>query len=355
MKRLLSVLLIISLILGCVSALAEDPVEEAAMYVDAEPVTSGDYSYIIRDDGTIGITEYSGSVTDLVIPDEIDGKKVTWLMSASFADNSDIKSVVIPGSITHVFANPFAACANLSSILVADPDSNYEVADGALFCKEPKRLITYLMTNEAESYDIPDGTYEIGSNVFYANQAIKTVSIPDSVEVLNANPFTLCLALTTIKISPDNPRFAIMDGVMFRKEDKALVSYPDGLTQVSYTVPQGIINIGDGAFAGATALKSIILPESVVRIGIGVFAACSSLESSELPAGLTCIGNGAFGYCQSLRTITIPDSVTEIGEEAFAYCDQLIITVSRDSYAAQYCKENNLNYTYPDANNWLNQ
>lgn len=79
------------------------------------------------------------------------------------------------------------------------------------------------------------------------------------------------------------------------------------------------------------------------------------LESIELPANLTYIGQGAFGYCSNLRTITIPDSVTEIGEEAFTYCDQLTITVSRDSYAAQYCKENNLNYTYPDANNWLNQ
>ena len=44
------------------------------------------------------------------------------------------------------------------------------------------------------------------------------------------------------------------------------------------------------------------------------------------------------------------DSVISIGEAAFESCDNLTITVGPDSYAKQYCEENNLNYTLSDAN-----
>ena len=44
-----------------------------------------------------------------------------------------------------------------------------------------------------------------------------------------------------------------------------------------------------------------------------------------------------------------PGSVTGIGKDAFVNCDDsLTITVSMDSNAAQYCKENDLRYTGPD-------
>ena len=38
----------------------------------------------------------------------------------------------------------------------------------------------------------------------------------------------------------------------------------------------------------------------------------------------------------------------------FAYCPNLTLTVPRNSYAAEYAKANNIPYTYPDANDWLN-
>ena len=61
-----------------------------------------------------------------------------------------------------------------------------------------------------------------------------------------------------------------------------------------------------------------------------------------------------FFSCNSLENLTLPDSITYIGENAFAYCPNLTLTVPRNSYAAEYAKANNIPYTYPDANDWLN-
>ena len=69
---------------------------------------------------------------------------------------------------------------------------------------------------------------------------------------------------------------------------------------------------------------------------------------------VTSIGDEAFSGCSNLTSFSIPDSVTAIGEAAFSGCSSLTLTVSRDNCAAQYCKENGLDYTYPDSLDWLN-
>ena len=148
----------------------------------------------------------------------------------------------------------------------------------------------------------------IGDEAFLSCNSLASITIPESVTSMGINPFAGCWKLAQIKVSPDHPVFAIIDNVLFHKQEKKLICYPGGLTAESYTVPTGIRMIGDDAFY----------------------------------------------YCDSLASITLPKSITQIDSTAFTWCsDNLIITVPRGSYAADWCKKENLNYTYSDANDWL--
>ena len=142
-------------------------------------------------------------------------------------------------------------------------------------------------------------------------------------------------------------------GVEFSDDQKTLVRCPKDF-EGEYVIPDGTEIIESESFAECTKLTSITIPDSVTSIGNYAFHSCSKLTSITIPDGVTEIGDSAFYYCIRLTSITIPESVTTIGNKAFEKCSSLTVTVTKNSYAAEYCKDNQIRYTYPDSLDWLN-
>ncbi|MBQ8497424.1 MAG: leucine-rich repeat domain-containing protein [Clostridia bacterium] len=90
-----------------------------------------------------------------------------------------------------------------------------------------------------------------------------------------------------------------------------------------YTVPENITMIGEGAFAGDTALREVIIGENVKIIGSGAFQGCTALETVTLSEGLETIGSYAFTGCTSLRNITLPSTLKALDEYVFRSCTSL--------------------------------
>ncbi len=98
-----------------------------------------------------------------------------------------------------------------------------------------------------------------------------------------------------------------------------------------------------GGTAGVLAIPAELDGHAVTVIGDGAFSWRYRLAKVVIPDGVTAIGDKAFSWCYGLIEITLPESLTTIGDEAFLGCSSLTsVIVDRDSFAKQYCIDNDL-------------
>ena len=258
--------------------------------------TYGDFEYSLNDDNTCTITKYNGSASDLTIPSEIQGHKVSEIGSWAFFENcTSLTSVTIPDSVTSIGGSAFYRCTNLTSIT------------------------------------IPSSVTSIGRLTFYNCTSLTSITIPDGVTSIEYEAFKNCTNLTSITIpdSVTNIGYEAFSGTIWEKNQPEGVIYA-GKVAYSYkgnmpknteiTLKTGTKSISYGAFEHCTNLTSISIPNGITSIGSGAFYNCTNLVSITISGSVTSIGDSAFEYCRSLKSITILGSVTSIGEDAFSGC-----------------------------------
>jgi len=108
---------------GCTNAVIKTQANSAAAKaaaaqgVTVKVVT--DFDYTVNADGeSVTVTGYLGNGGALVIPDEIDGYKVTIINSRAFQNNATITSVEIGNNVTEIKSNAFNGCSAITSMTV---------------------------------------------------------------------------------------------------------------------------------------------------------------------------------------------------------------------------------------------
>ena len=304
--------------------------------------TENDLTFTLNDDGeSYSVTDCSESASgELIIPDTYNGLPVTSIRDFVFFDCTSLTSVTIPDSITYI-GNVFENCEKLASIFVDENNLYFSSVDGVLFNRNKTELIKYPSGKTKAKYTIPVDVIYIRNSAFENCINLITVTISENVKKgVEDLIFQGCKNLNAIFVDGDNNIYSSIDGVLFNKNKTKLIKYPSGKVNREYSIPNGVIRVGEWAFIDCINLTSIIFPNSVTiidgsafrwcfnltsvffsentrKIGNYAFQGCCNLVSASFNDSLTTIGDSAFQYCENLNSITIPDDVTNIGRNAF--------------------------------------
>ena len=337
----------------------------AGSYFDAGAGAGGAivpiYTYTLDDANRATITGYSGNATALYIPGEIDGHEVVAIGDSAFEDRTDLRTVMIPDSVTEIGSCAFNNCTNLSNVTLSQ---NLKYMEGRAFgscekitkieipkslewcgstlydygpfgdCTGLKTVIFENGTTEISSHlfekctgleeiNIPDSVTEIEDSAFSGCVNLSKVNIPDTVTIIGEYAFDSCTNLTNVTLSKNLEH---MEGRAFGNCEKITkIEIPKSLEWCGSTL------YDYGPFGDCTGLKTVIFENGTTEISSHLFEKCTGLEEINIPDSVTEIEDSAFSGCVNLSKVNIPDTVTIIGEYAFDSCTNLTnVTLSKN-------------------------
>jgi hypothetical protein len=276
-----------------------------------KPKKTGDFIYYVNQDGkTVAISKFTNKETETAeAPAEIEGLPVTCIGKNAFEELIRLMDVTLPAGLKSINERAFYHCINLTNINL--PASLAIIGEGAF-------INCFGLTD----IKFPDSLSKIAKDAFLNCKNLTDIGIPAGVTEIGLSAFEGCEGLKSITVDKNNKKYASIDGVLFDKDLKTLIKYPDNGAP-EYTVPDGVTSINESAFYKCKKLTDINLPAGLTKIEKCGFFLCESLKNINLPAGLTSIGDSAFLGCKSLKDIDFPDSLTSIGAEAFKECTSL--------------------------------
>ena len=183
--------------------------------------------------------------------------------------------------------------------------------------------------------------HTIGSYAFYLCKSVTTIKLPATLEKMGTtsstithddatmtyteNVFACCDALQNIVVDEANANFKSVDGILYSKDGKKLIRYPNARPATHFDIPEGVEVIAGQAFMqssqGSSVLETVSFPSTLKSIESLAFRQ-TNLTSVTLPVGVT-FGSCAFDICSKLTSVTIPEGVTELSEYMFWSCDKL--------------------------------
>lgn len=202
--------------------------------------------------------------------------------------NNRLATLNIPASVTSIGQSAFAGCP-ITEMTVAAGNTVYEVRNDLLYTKD-KELVFCPNTYTGE-LRISAG-YTVAPGAFNGCYQLTKIVLPSDMTELSENMF---------------------------------YGY-NGTMDIAF--PSTLVKIGDYAFNGVKGLKgNIVIPEGVEEIGEGAFRNCVNIESVTLPSTLKKIGKQAFSGCTNLKSINLVEGLTELGNRAFEQSGLTSITI----------------------------
>ena len=236
----------------------------------ATPVKIVDgYTYSDAGDGGIKLTGYTGQDTKLVIPDTLDGKKVTEIGDGCFSGNPWPERVYVPEGVVKIGDFGFECCSHMEKIYL--PDSLREVGNGAFSGCGVLKLA-----------DFSDGVTSIGDGAFMACRNMTQISLPADLQQLGKFAFAFCNDLSDVSFR-GNKLKAIPERAFDSCSNLEAINLPDSVTTIgkrafyncdmlSRINGSDLKEVGDYAFERTEVTDISGSLDDDVTLGFGIFA-----------------------------------------------------------------------------------
>ncbi len=258
----------------------------------------------------------------------------------AFYDCKSLKSIVIPDSVKEIGRMAFFGCENLQTAIL--PENLSEISNGLFTSSGITSIkIPGVERISANAFDGCESLLhvELSNDIKYIEKqafgyctSLKSITLPDKLISLENAVFTGCTALKSVNVSENAEYFSSKDGVLFSKDGKELVYYPDGKTEKSYTVPETTVRIGGYSFYNNSNIQSVVLPKKLTTIGISAFECCEELSEINIPESVSLIYGSAFRNCISLRKVDLPNGAILSSKNVFDGCTDIVVTYKGKEY-----------------------
>lgn len=345
-KKLLSLLLTLSLVLGCMppAALAAEPeapdesgsVVEDAAENEAEalppeeelPAAEGEETPAPADDEAPAADEPE-QASDTEAPSDGEAE---LMASTTMSDvwGGVTWSLTVNGTLT-ISAAPGVADSGVMPD-GAGPWQQYLTNGTCLFKLIVREGVTHIgaynfvnnlepdqaVNGYLDTVVLPKSLTSIGDKAFYTNtwggrtSSLKSITLPSNLESIGEKAFMGCTKLDGSITIPGSCKTVEMEA--FRETS---------ITELNLS--EGVETIGNYAFQGCGQLTSVTFPSSIQSVGEKAFANCGSVQTVHINSakGAT-FYNRVFESCGNLTTLTIaPNSITDIPNYMFCDCTAL--------------------------------
>lgn len=251
----------------------------------------------------IGQHAFSGctGLTAVTLPPSLEGIGV-----GAFSGCTGLTQVSLP-ELKSILSGTFQGCTGLRSMTL--PDSMRRIESYAF----------YGCSNLSELH-LPESLTTIDHLAFQDCGSLTQITIPDSVTELAINAFDGCTSLEAFQVTAGNDAFCSVDGVLYDKEQRVLIKYPEGKKNDTFTISADVTALED------RELKSPYLAEINVAPGNEDFSSLDGVlfnadqtelirvprrkqGAYEIPQRVCVIDPFSLQNCTSLRAVTIPAGV----------------------------------------------